>query len=394
MGSKSFYILSFPERQKKNMYKIGYHRGSEKDLITRYITPLLDPQIHFFITVNNAKEIESCVKRELDTYRMVNCRGNKSEWIQLDLTLIIKCALKHMLANKSDLYQILGVSSTASPSEIKHAYNKLALRYHPDKNKESDATVKMQMINHAYHILSDPEKRKQYDAQANICNNTPKTHATYTKPNNANHDTKPNNANHDTKPNNPNHDTKPNNPNHDTKPNNANHDIFVCQYCGNYYIVGNVHKCIRVYSTYTEPNNDRFECQYCGKDYSTTSNLYRHQRESCTGYHSTYTKPNNAKHDRFECQYCGKDYSTSSNLYRHQRESCTGIHQTYTKSNSDRLVCQYCGKDYSTTSNLYRHQRESCIGVKRKRQRFVCSYCGLDYSTQGNLNRHQRESCR
>lgn len=65
---------------------------------------------------------------------------------------------------QKDLYEILGVPKTATDKEIKAAYRKLALKYHPDKNKsDKDAEKKFGEINVAYEILSDSKKRKQYD---------------------------------------------------------------------------------------------------------------------------------------------------------------------------------------------------------------------------------------
>ena len=63
----------------------------------------------------------------------------------------------------SDHYQILGVSIDASTREITSAYRKLALQYHPDRNKSPHANDMMLKINTAYGILSDPHKREQYD---------------------------------------------------------------------------------------------------------------------------------------------------------------------------------------------------------------------------------------
>jgi len=63
-----------------------------------------------------------------------------------------------------DYYKILGVSKSASPEEIKKAYRKLALKYHPDHNKGNDSAEAMfKDINEAYAVLRDPEKKKQYD---------------------------------------------------------------------------------------------------------------------------------------------------------------------------------------------------------------------------------------
>ena len=61
------------------------------------------------------------------------------------------------------LYETLGVSQSASSDEIKKAYRRLARKYHPDINKESGAEEKFKEINAAYEILSDEQKRKQYD---------------------------------------------------------------------------------------------------------------------------------------------------------------------------------------------------------------------------------------
>ncbi|MBB5378931.1 molecular chaperone DnaJ [Deinococcus metalli] len=62
-----------------------------------------------------------------------------------------------------DYYELLGVANSASADEIKSAYRKLALKYHPDRNKEAGASEKFTQINEAYAVLSDAEKRAHYD---------------------------------------------------------------------------------------------------------------------------------------------------------------------------------------------------------------------------------------
>eukprot|EP00451_Oxyrrhis_marina_P023344 CAMPEP_0204340076 /NCGR_PEP_ID=MMETSP0469-20131031/22298_1 /ASSEMBLY_ACC=CAM_ASM_000384 /TAXON_ID=2969 /ORGANISM="Oxyrrhis marina" /LENGTH=81 /DNA_ID=CAMNT_0051324531 /DNA_START=1 /DNA_END=243 /DNA_ORIENTATION=+ len=74
------------------------------------------------------------------------------------------------MSDPKGLYETLGVSTTASDADIKKAYRKLALRWHPDKNPDSheEATEMFQKIGSAYAILSETEKREMYDRTGSI----------------------------------------------------------------------------------------------------------------------------------------------------------------------------------------------------------------------------------
>jgi molecular chaperone DnaJ len=67
------------------------------------------------------------------------------------------------MPDSKDYYQALGVTKSASPDEIKRAYRKLALQYHPDRNKGKDAEAKFKEVTKAYEVLSDPQKKQTYD---------------------------------------------------------------------------------------------------------------------------------------------------------------------------------------------------------------------------------------
>ncbi len=64
---------------------------------------------------------------------------------------------------KADYYELLGVTRTAAADEIKKAFRRLAMQFHPDRNQEDGAEARFKQISEAYEVLSDPEKRAAYD---------------------------------------------------------------------------------------------------------------------------------------------------------------------------------------------------------------------------------------
>src|SRR5689334_13603361 len=70
----------------------------------------------------------------------------------------------------NDFYAILGIKSTSTEEEIKKAYRKKALQYHPDKNPSASAEEIFKQINKAYETLSDTDKRREYDLKQQTTN--------------------------------------------------------------------------------------------------------------------------------------------------------------------------------------------------------------------------------
>lgn len=79
------------------------------------------------------------------------------------MTALCSIYVTNLVLCGKDYYDILGVKKTATDKQIKRAFRKLAVKYHPDKNKEKDAEEKFREIAKAYEVLSDTEKRKRYD---------------------------------------------------------------------------------------------------------------------------------------------------------------------------------------------------------------------------------------
>ena len=68
-----------------------------------------------------------------------------------------------MATARQDYYEVLGVSRSASAEDVKKAFRRLAMKYHPDRNREDGAEARFKEIGEAYEVLSDPEKRSTYD---------------------------------------------------------------------------------------------------------------------------------------------------------------------------------------------------------------------------------------
>ncbi len=68
-----------------------------------------------------------------------------------------------MTTKKRDYYEVLDVGRNATPEDLKKAFRKQALKFHPDRNKEADASDRFKEVNEAYQVLSDPKRKAQYD---------------------------------------------------------------------------------------------------------------------------------------------------------------------------------------------------------------------------------------
>lgn len=86
---EAIYIISTFECAKQNKYKPGYHTGTKKKLISRYATSLIHPIVYYFRYTSHAKQIESSLKSFFEKERIMNCNRKKTEWINIELDILI-----------------------------------------------------------------------------------------------------------------------------------------------------------------------------------------------------------------------------------------------------------------------------------------------------------------
>jgi len=83
--NKAIYILGTKETAAINRYKIGRHKGSSKQLLARYKTPLINPKIYYFQSTTNCIMVEKKIKNELGNYRILDEKGKRTEWVNMNL---------------------------------------------------------------------------------------------------------------------------------------------------------------------------------------------------------------------------------------------------------------------------------------------------------------------
>lgn len=117
---KNIYILSDSTHIKEGIYKLGAHKGDMESLVNRYITPLPDLKIFCFIHTANFSFIEHWFRKKYNDQRIVNVRGNSSEWYRMPLEEMIQeilSLLQIKISFTDSLYKKGCVTPSNSPAE-------------------------------------------------------------------------------------------------------------------------------------------------------------------------------------------------------------------------------------------------------------------------------------
>ncbi|KAI5614925.1 dnaJ-like subfamily B member 9 isoform X1 [Silurus asotus] len=118
----------------------------------------VDSQVSESIRPNESRVVLFSVLKLLKSVNATMTRTQSMFAVALCVLMICEIVLAH-----KDHYEILGVPKDASERQIKKAFHKLAMKYHPDKNKSPDAEAKFREIAEAYETLSDSKRRREYD---------------------------------------------------------------------------------------------------------------------------------------------------------------------------------------------------------------------------------------
>ncbi|GIY00298.1 dnaJ homolog subfamily C member 16 [Caerostris darwini] len=105
-------------------------------------------------------------------HNLISCLQSRTAFVLSCIKLLLFFIIFHTVLSLSDPYATLGVHRSASITEIKQAYKRLAREWHPDKNKEPEAESKFIEINKAYELLTDPERKRLFD-RSGVTEDTP-----------------------------------------------------------------------------------------------------------------------------------------------------------------------------------------------------------------------------
>jgi curved DNA-binding protein CbpA len=121
------------------------------------------------------QEAEGCLRKKDYAGYLRNCRRQyDATKLQEDKANVDRAEKMYKLSleideflrkDKSDYYGILGVQRTATQEEIRQAFNRLVLKFHPDRTKMEESNAVSRIIQKAYLVLSNPEKKKEYDSR-------------------------------------------------------------------------------------------------------------------------------------------------------------------------------------------------------------------------------------
>ena len=126
----AIYVLTDPVNESLSRYKVGSHKGTLSELRSRYITPIPNLIIRYFIQIDNAKQIESYFKLTYENRRIINSNGNRSEWVTMPLDEIfgaissLICRSKIVIENDTQI-----INFTETKDELNDLASKLQTCY-------------------------------------------------------------------------------------------------------------------------------------------------------------------------------------------------------------------------------------------------------------------------
>ncbi|CAO2840726.1 unnamed protein product [Amaranthus hypochondriacus] len=162
--SHRFFLPSQCKTTSQILFFSSYNKNHHYDFSSSYLYPFTFHLQTQFLSPTSIPILRCCYGSHVfdllvlgSHYLKPSCRNSRTKQRY-------KFSVNVRATSRETPYEVLGVSQSATPNEIKRAYRKLALKYHPDVNKEANAQEKFMRIKHAYNTLINSDSRSRYDA--------------------------------------------------------------------------------------------------------------------------------------------------------------------------------------------------------------------------------------
>lgn len=171
--STALYIISTIVQSEKNEYKLGKHTGSKKKLLSRYTTSLINPILYYFRYSKNSGKIELILKQHFEKERIINNNGNKTEWINIKLNILIDKIDKIFLKYEKNNFDENNFNKDSFNKDTQQFNNEITRKIYKCNNCSYETDRKYDFNNHINRKIPCYLSKSKKHGNANKNINTP-----------------------------------------------------------------------------------------------------------------------------------------------------------------------------------------------------------------------------